>query len=236
MTSDLAKIAVEEMWSLGLRPTVDDIVRLNALALRAERGTNGDGYASIPRIAFLGDYILQEPTIGKMLWLEQARRVVGGDFHSLMALTAFVLHKSVDELPPLKSVKAVKKAVTDFYDDVLIAFTETEIVAKIAYCLHGHKADVGANVDAANVAAPRVDEVPDTMISAVRIKVGDLVREGVGYDSVLPLTLAQAEGLRVRVLVAKFGNDAMKVLKDDALGEFYRAADTIKERLTNGNQ
>ena len=64
MISKTAQADVEDMWEAGLKPTYDDIVRLNALGLTVERIKSGFALNVLPRVAFLGEAAFREPTIG----------------------------------------------------------------------------------------------------------------------------------------------------------------------------
>lgn len=57
------------MWDAGLRPTFQDIIRLNALALEVERMRASFAENELPRVSFLGDAVFHEPTIGSEMWL-----------------------------------------------------------------------------------------------------------------------------------------------------------------------
>lgn len=65
MISKLAKQTIEKWQSEGLKPTFDDVIRLNALGLKVEHGSEACEFSAVPRVAFLGDYTLFEPTVFK---------------------------------------------------------------------------------------------------------------------------------------------------------------------------
>lgn len=80
MTSKLAKSTIETWWAEGLKPTVEDIVRLNALGLKVENGSEVYDFAACPRISFLGDYMLFEPTVAKKIWIDTAKQSLREDY------------------------------------------------------------------------------------------------------------------------------------------------------------
>lgn len=80
MTSKLAKSEIEKWWSEGLHPSVDDIIKLNALGLKVEKGSEAYNFAACPRVAFLGDWTLFEPTVGKRIWMDTARQLLKDDY------------------------------------------------------------------------------------------------------------------------------------------------------------
>ena len=67
MLSELARSDLERLRRAGFSPTDEDIVRLNDLGVRIERGKDTT-VANMPRVAFAGNVILHEPTIGALEW------------------------------------------------------------------------------------------------------------------------------------------------------------------------
>ena len=124
MISKLAKSTIEKWQTEGLKPSVDDVVRLNNLGLRIERNSNAFEAVAVPRCAFLGDAILWEPTIGKRLWMEQAQQIVSNGYDSQLYLIAYALNCPDNELPGLTSKKELEREVGKFRDEVLLHFTE----------------------------------------------------------------------------------------------------------------
>ena len=60
MISHTAKEDIEAMEADGLRPSVSDIIRLNALGLRLERSAfSAQSLFCLPRVAYLGKLILR---------------------------------------------------------------------------------------------------------------------------------------------------------------------------------
>lgn len=75
MTADTARTDIEELWRKGYRPTVDDIVRLNAIALRIpdrDGGYSTNGLYAAPRIAYVAGVAIFEPTVQAEEWLDLA--------------------------------------------------------------------------------------------------------------------------------------------------------------------
>lgn len=70
MTSKLAKSEVERMWKQGLSPTFEDIIKLNALGVKIEHGADTANFSNCPRIAFLGDILIRQPTVYKQIWID----------------------------------------------------------------------------------------------------------------------------------------------------------------------
>lgn len=138
MTSKLAKSQIEQWWSEGLKPTVDDIVLLNNLGLQVERGSDMFDFSACPRLAFLGDNILQEPTVVKRLWIDTALQLFADTFESKVYVISYALGTPDKELPSLADKKKVEKEVVQFRDNVLMHYTETQILAAIDWALNGN--------------------------------------------------------------------------------------------------
>ena len=139
MTSKLAKSVVMKWWREGLTPSFDEIIELNALGCRCENGTNAYDMSSLPRIAFLGDYVLREPTVAKRIWIDKAIQMTGDDDLNRLFFFAWALNVPDDELPDIsRSVKDFKRQYQAFFDDVLITFTLTQIEMAVDYVLNGN--------------------------------------------------------------------------------------------------
>lgn len=91
MTSKTAKQQIELWWKEGLAPTVDDIVLLNNLGLQIERGSDMFSFSACPRVAFLGDSILREPTVAKRLWLDEVQRLFSDTIETKVYVIAYTL-------------------------------------------------------------------------------------------------------------------------------------------------
>ena len=68
----LSKMAKNDLMSLreqGYQPTDEEIIKLNDLALKIERGKETTP-ANMPRIAVVGNVVLHEPTVGSIQWWE----------------------------------------------------------------------------------------------------------------------------------------------------------------------
>lgn len=147
MTSELAKADVEEMWDEGLKPTVEDIVRLNALALKLEGARKkcaADSTEYLPRVAAISDSVtFRQPTIGHEIWMEKVERFVEkGDYQSLLAVRAFALSRPLKKLPDPDEKKTLQKVIQG-YVDTLKDFTQDQILAAIEYVMVGCSPLVG---------------------------------------------------------------------------------------------
>lgn len=138
MTSNLARSTYEQWMSEGLKPTLDQLVTLNALGLEAENSKDNYDFSMLPRVAFLGDYTIWEPTIGKRIWLDKATSLFDkDDFQTQLFLTAFSLNCPDNELPELNNKKELVKRLMEFVESALLYLTHSEILVAIQYVMNG---------------------------------------------------------------------------------------------------
>ena len=226
MTSKLAKSTLSQWADEGLSPSIDDIIALNDLALKIERASDATDWACAPRCAFLGDVILWEPTIAKMMWLDRARQIMTSDSDTQNTLLAYMLATPAADLPALHDVKILTKAVQKFRDEVLIFYTSSQIVAAIDIVLSsGREPDL----DARDEVHKQVATPPADLMSYARRLLGLAALNELPIDA-NDYTIAALESLVVRAICAK-GQDISKELKNSAYGDYLVAAGKMHARL-----
>ena len=67
MFSELAKQDLKRLNEQGYKPTYDEIIALNDLAVQIEAGKDTTA-ANHPRFAFAGNVVFHEPTVGALEW------------------------------------------------------------------------------------------------------------------------------------------------------------------------
>lgn len=237
MISKLAKETIEEMWADGLKPTVEDIVRLNQLGLAAEHFKTG-GLDAIPRVARLGEMAFVEPTIAKRIYLDIVERaMVGEDYLERLSLAAFVLNTPSNELPPVEKLSKIFKAVEKFTNEHLLQFTETEIAAAVRYACVGESADIGEYAEPSKAEKEAEKNARDLLsvvgVSRAEKLLSSAIEHGIAHDAAMKSTAEKLSNLILAAVIAK-GDEGFEAIKRTRLGEFYRTADFIKERL-NGD-
>lgn len=232
MISNLAKETVAEFKAEGLDPSFEDIIRLNALGLKVERTDGSDrsaDLAALPRLAFLGDYVLQEPTVGKRIWMDLASVILGGSYFSLLCLCSYAMYEDADKLPSLKDAKKLRRAVDKFRDEVLIRFTPSEIEAAVDYALRGNDPEYGEEAEP-TVEEKKVREIPDCALSAARALLTHSATFGIQEAVAKGVTCRQLEKMIAVAAMVK-GADVAKGEHGKATADFYRTADAIHDRL-----
>jgi len=246
MISRLAKETVARWKREGLEPTFEDVVRLNALGLKVERGGSSYEFGAVPRMAFLGDCVFREPTVAKRIWLECAMRLLKDDYSNQLFLTAYALNAPSRELPPLNDVDKVVKEVTRFRDEVLLGYTETQIMACVEYALRGDDPTLDEDAeptggtngnddrDVEDVEDVKdgndVSDLPESALSATRQVLMEALSYGIDGDVKHEVTLPELERL-VMLAAMHSGVDVLKGEHGQAVGAFYAACGRIHERL-----
>lgn len=236
MTSKLAKQQIEMWQKEGLKPTVDDIVLLNNLGLQIERGSDMFSFSACPRVAFLGDNILREPTVAKRLWLDEVKRLFADTVETTVYVIAYTLGTPDDQLPEVTDKKKIQDGIIKFRDEVLMKCTDTQILAAVDYVLNGRKPDLDIPEDASDEQKKEIESVAETYnISTEDHSVAkQLLLQALA--SKIPAEVADyalLDDLERMVMVAAM-HDGADILKNEhtkAAGRFYMAAGRIHERL-----
>lgn len=231
MISDTAKETIDGWKAEGLAPTFEDCIRLNALGLKIERGESAAELAALPRMAFLGDLILWEPTIAVRQWLDAASRVVAADYFSQLTLTSFALNTPAAELPRLDRVSDLVRETKRFADECLAPFTESQILAAVSYALKGDDPTEDEDAEptvAEKEARRKCREIPQAMKSAARRVFAEAC--SLGVPDAERFTVPALDAIITSAIALK-GGGAFKGENGRATADFYRTADVIYERL-----
>lgn len=235
MTSKLAKSTIEKWQCEGLKPTFDDIITLNNLGLKVERGSETFSFAACPRIAFLGDYILREPTIAKRIWIDTVGKFFNGNYQTKLFFMCYALNCLDSELPEINNIAKLKEHVVKFRDEVLIRFTETQLIFAIDYVLNGNKPDFNSFPDdesrkVAEDEFAKIYDVPDETLSEAKQLLLQALSQGIDDKVKYEATMTDLE----RMIIVASLYDGVDVLKNEHTkwaGRFYVVSGKIHERL-----
>lgn len=138
MFSELAKQDLIALRQQGFRPTDEDVIKLNDLALAIERGKNTTP-ANMPRIGFAGNVILHEPTIGALIWWNQYGVEATTNVKQKMLTYYFMLANSrqLDVLNKLEKPHDINKAVKKW--SRTIDATDAELWRALWYVKYGYE-------------------------------------------------------------------------------------------------
>ena len=113
MLTATAKNDLAALRQQGYTPTDEEIIRLNDLAIRIERGKETTP-ANMPRIGFAGNVVLHEPTIGAIEWWNNYGCDAAFTDSGRLLTYFFMLSNSrnVSYLNTLTTPKDIRKAVS----------------------------------------------------------------------------------------------------------------------------
>lgn len=229
----------------GLRMTPEDVVRLNALALRVRLSATAPRSAHLPRLVFMprdsvwrAPLVLREPTIAHDLWLEAAARFVDcDDVRNFNWLHAYALSRPAETLPDPFRPRRLVRAVYRFAAKRLCRFTAEQLGAAVEYCLFGANWTAGELAGADRREKKDSERYPAADDPALRsTTIGVLadcraLRIPLALDDAKRLTASElAETVRDALVFARrFDADAAKA---DALADYCRAREEIRARLS----
>lgn len=249
MTPDLFKKDYRQLTAQGVKFTPEDIVRLNALAVKVSLSRNAASNAHLPRAAFLprlgwwrGEIVLREPTVAHDLWIEQVSTYVDVyDERNFYFVHAYALSRPAEKLPDAFRARRVIRKVFTYAAKRLALYTSDQLSSAVDYVLFGADWKTGehgpAKEDVENSGSVRKDDqdlhlhLESTPTSTVL----GLIAESRAIR--LPITLAEAmqmtaSELAETIIIAKskdgkFDEDASY---NQAMGEYVRARNEIRKR------
>lgn len=144
MLTETARQDLAALRAAGYSPTDEEIVRLNDLAIRIERGKDTTP-ANMPRVGFAGNVILHEPTIGAIEWWNDYGRNAAWTSNGRLMTYFFTLAhaRSLDYLSTIQRPKDVRNAVRKWRKTV--DATEAELWRALIWVKYGAD-DVAADV------------------------------------------------------------------------------------------
>ena len=235
MISEMAMADIAQMEAEGLHPTPRDIVRLNALALVFEGRKKRDlqSLYALPRVAAIDESRwFREPTVGHEIWLSKVRRWIDeNDFETLLAVYAFALSRDSKDLPDGDSREAAREAVEAFADEMK-DFTREQIFTAVDYVKNGCDQTVGEEPPERKKNEDGDGGEAEDWTECIALGVlheGQAILFGVSEAEMKRMTRRQLEAVIRRAYdvhgMSRRGED------DDALGDYNRTLDEIRERL-----
>jgi len=203
MISRYAIDTIEELQKEGLRLAPADIIRLNALGLKIDRGPDAANLYTKRRAVFLGTLTLREPTIAHALFLSDIRALpafadigeAGG-----VALRAWVLSMDAPPEKPLAAEDALAQ-VSAFITGPLANLTLAQVRSAVDYCINGfdsaafeHPAPADADPDSLEETADDWAHLRDFSYELGLVTQSQTLRLG--------LTAAEAKSMSARQLAA----------------------------------
>ena len=249
MTVDLFKKDYRQMKAQGVEFTPEDIVLLNALAVKVRLSRNAARTTHLPRLAFLPkrrsgvlaafrrEIVLREPTIAHEMWLEQAQQYITIDCDRTFDLIyGYALAHPAEKLPDIFDPKHLIRTVFTWCAKHLAHLTREQLSAAVDYVLFG--ADWTAcehcslgRLDDCKIESPNH---PITQSSNPSPTIG-LLTEARAIR--LPITLDDAKRMTAseldEAITRCFANDHKLDFDAEhhrAMGEYVRARNAIRKR------
>lgn len=230
MISRTAIVDIKAAISSGVNLTPEEIIRLNALGLRYERTKAGADLRIMPRLAWLGDVVFREPTIGHEIWMKEAADIFDlTKPETLVKVRAFCLATAPEDLPDVGAGRdKLREAVMRFCRERIAFFTLGQVADALAF------AEDGSDPATGEVPAPapaRKDRKAAVPVEGERCYEVGLLRRGVllklgSVDDLKKMTVSGLEALLVEEYRSN-DEDYAKQLVSSAFADYKRTLDEI---------
>ena len=255
MIADLFKKDYSQMTAQGVTFTPEDIVLLNALAVKVRLSQNAARTTHLPRLAFLPkrrsgvltaffgrEIVLREPTIAHELWLEQAQRYIAIDCdRTFDLLYGYALAHPAEKLPDAFDPKRLIRKVFTWCARHLAHLTSEQLSAAANYCLFGADwtacesgpqkgvgVDERCREDDGNSALHlHLDSTPSPTIGL--LTEARAIRLPISLDDAKRMTASELDEAITRCL-AKDHKIDYEAEHNRAMGEYVRARNAIRKR------
>lgn len=239
MVSEMMLEDAEDLAKRGIALTPREIVRLNALGIKAERSPSQTNIFTLPRCCIIGDIVFREPTIGHEIWLDEMSALYDvEDGLTSFAVTALCYStEDADDLPRPADGPALSAAVRAFIKDRLARYTIRQIAAAVRYVRDGIEQTDGELGPDSKAEDPGETDQDCAFSSALGV-----VHEGQSLG--LGITLADARRMTrpaLRSVIARAylvkGVDVTKGDRETAMGDYNVVLDEIikkHEESANG--
>jgi hypothetical protein len=146
MVSELAQADIAELEAQGIRLALQEIIRLNELGLRCERGARSADVAASPRIGWAASVPIHEPTSQVEEWMEDYAERFAADDDSYSAMLLFACAHAREQgffdRSELHSPRGVREEIKRWKKTAVA--TKREFAVALHYAVYGD--DPGADV------------------------------------------------------------------------------------------
>ena len=254
MVADLFKKDYRQMTAQGVKFTPEDIVLLNALAVKVRLSQNAARTTHLPRLAFLpkrrsflsfiihrSSFIaLREPTIAHEMWLEQAQRYITVDSdRTFDLLYGYALAHPAEKLPDIFDPKRLIRKVFTWCARHIAHLTREQLSAAVDYVLFGadwkacergpEKSKSEVEVEQRNLTDSTVGLRASTSPTIGLLTEARAIRLPITLDDAKRMTASELDEAITRCLAKdhKIDYDAER---NRAMGEYVRARNAIRKR------
>lgn len=234
--SRMAKEDIEQLQSEGLTPTIEDIIRLNSVALKFEAAKKKHSTTDIyllPRVAQISDGIcFRQPTIGHEIWLKKVSEYIDTDeLQTVIALQSYCLSRDCASLPDAYDKKLVCESIQAFIQ-TLSEYTEDQIFAALDYVRNGCDQFTGEEAEPKKTDEEDEDEEDDWRfcLALGTLRRGQAILWGINEREMMSMTERNLNDVIERSYA--YHNLPTDTEANYELAGYYRTYDKIKERLT----
>ena len=237
MISRMAMDDIEALRADGIEVPPREVVRLNALGLRVERGKDCAEIFAAPRVAFLGDVVLHEPELGGEMWMRQAADAFDMDedqtFFSLRVLVCVTPWR---DLPPPTDAGKVQAAISALFKR-LSPSTVRQVEAALRWVCDGDNPSDGESPPPKAQPSERRSDDQDDMPPRYSPEFG-LFWRGMALrigtaadmkDMTFSAMMAACDRAEELSSASAFGGGIdRKRERDNARGDYFRALDAVR--------
>ena len=243
--SDQFKKDYRQMTAQGVKFTPEDIVLLNALAVKVRLSQNAARTTHLPRLAFLPrrrgvlaalfgkEVVLREPTIAHEMWLEQAQRYITIDSdRTFDLLYGYALAHPAEKLPDVFDPKRLIRKVFTWCARHVAHLTSEQLSAAVDYCLFGanwtacESGPAKNNTGATGVSPVGAEEHPSATIGL--LTEARAIRLPISLDDAKRMTASELDEAITRCLSKDHKID-FDAERHRAMGEYVRARNAIRK-------
>ena len=250
MIADLFRKDYRQMTAQGVTFTPEDIVLLNALAVKVRLSQNAARTTHLPRLAFLPkrgsglltafrkEVVLREPTIAHETWLEQAQRYITVDSdRTFDLLYGYALAHPAEKLPDIFDPKRLIRKVFTWCALNLAHLTREQLSAAVDYVLFGADWTAGAHaptkVKEKGEGEQRNDSIlhlePSPSPTIGLLTEARAIRLPISLDDAKRMTASELDEAITRCLANDHKID-FDAERNRAMGEYVRARNAIRKR------
>lgn len=172
----MAREDIELLQSQGITLTIEQIVTLNALGLRAERGPEAADLVQAPRVSWAGNAPLYEPTIAAQRWLDEFGLHWWHGQSSIIATAWACAHCMAPRFFADKTDERRVRSLIEQWQDGLEC-TVGQLFTALSYVVDGADPDPSETPTAAPFAfggCPYQTLISDALAAGLGVSVGEL--------------------------------------------------------------
>lgn len=235
MVSETALADIDTMIKeKGLSPTPHDIIRINALALRVERAGDPDSCVNAPRICWLFNVAIHEPTIQAELWIAEVAEELSSTRGVMDTLSVYACaHGRVPGFfnrIMMNNATAIKARVAFWASRNLWKVTPRQIKAALDYVTHGDNPETGEYPDLTEAHPNRLKGVAVSRTDSLHQGMRLALASGLRKSDVECLTWTALDGILGRMYRSSGGD--VKNASAMAYGDYVLTLESITQRLS----